>query len=206
MKSFILILIIIFSNTVWSQSVLVVDTGIDTTHSFLREYKIKQDILDTPEKDHGTHLACILVKGLNKDSINIHSINYEKKSIPEILKAIHNKKYDYVLYSIGGVLSQNKEKVIFEKIIRNNENVKIITSAGNNSKNLDIEPYYPCSYDINNIVCIGNYEKYSNYGRKVTKIKSPKIFESCSFNNSFKKMQGTSQSSSYYLNNLILKY
>lgn len=183
-------------------NVLIIDNGIDTSHELIRDFNISNH--GGFSNDHGSHLFCILSKNLNNKQFKFTSINYKKFNISEIKKIIKDKRYDYVLYASSGQKFQKKELEILISIIKNNSNTKIVTSSGNNSINLDQNPIYPCSYNISNIECIGNQFSYSNYGSKVKKIPSPKLFESCSTNNKYSKKYGTSQSAALYLNKLLL--
>lgn len=207
MKLIVLFTIIIYhitSNILASEplNILIMDNGIDTSHELIRGFNISNH--GGFSNDHGSHLFCILSKNLNNKQFRFTSINYKKIKISEIKKIIKDKKYDYVLYASSGQKFQKKESDILISIINKNINTKIITSSGNNSINLDKNPLYPCSYNISNIECIGNQFSYSNYGSKVKKIISPKLFESCSTNNEYSKKYGTSQSAALYLNKLLL--
>ncbi len=57
--------------------------------------------------------------------------------------------------------------------------VLVIASAGNNGSDLDVSPYYPCSYDLDNIVCAGGSDKndelsyFSSYGAKTVDLMAP---------------------------------
>lgn len=187
-----------------STNILFIDTGIDLSHDYIKKYNIKQSV-NKIENDHGTHLFCIVFKDINPKKYIITSINYKKESLDSIYKKLKDISFSYVLYASGGDKYQKKEEELIDKIIKNNKNVKIITSSGNNKKNLDSIKYFPCSYDKENITCIGNFQEYSNYGSKVLKIKSPLNFESCSLNNSFSIKKGTSQTAAFYLNKLLRK-
>lgn len=52
-------------------------------------------------------------------------------------------------------------------------NVFFVVSAGNESKDLNQSPSYPCSYNIENVICVGSVDKnnqitnFSNYGKSV---------------------------------------
>lgn len=184
-------------------NILIIDTGIDKSHPLASKFDISEYLNTKVEEDHGTHLFCILTKNLSPNRFKFSSFNYKKIKVNTIISKIKNIKFDYVLYAIGDDNPQKEELELFNVLIKENPNIKIIASAGNNSKNLDIMSYYPCSYGLKNIECIGNNDKYSNYGKIVKVINSPKYFESCSLKNGFSIKRGTSQTASYYLNKIL---
>lgn len=59
--------------------------------------------------------------------------------------------------------------------LSNNPQVYVVVSAGNESRNLDKYPHYPCSIKAINLFCVGSVNKYlkksefSNYGKFVLK-------------------------------------
>jgi hypothetical protein len=175
------IIIFIFFNLIISNSygfeqkkILIIDTGIDLSHDKVKNFKINQEKKIKIVNDHGTHLFCILTNNLNYNKYLFTSINYKKQKIDDIFKVIENKNFDFILFASNGEIYQKKERQLLNHIIKKNKDVKIVTSSGNKGLNLDINKRFPCSYNLKQIICIGNYEKYSNYGSKVTRINSPK--------------------------------
>tara|TARA_Y100000034_G_C6909085_1_gene422951 strand:- start:2292 stop:2978 length:687 start_codon:yes stop_codon:yes gene_type:complete len=63
--------------------------------------------------------------------------------------------------------SIEKDRLYIREIIRDNPEVIFIVSAGNMSRNLDLEKNYPCSYKYKNVICVGSNDEYSNYGNDV---------------------------------------
>ena len=57
--------------------------------------------------------------------------------------------------------------------LKEQKDVFFVVSAGNESSNLDEHPKYPCSYDLENVLCVGSVDKthkiseFSNYGKNV---------------------------------------
>lgn len=206
MKFFILFILLTSFNSYSKESlnILIIDTGVDKTHPLVSKFRVLEYLNKKIDEDHGTHLFCILTRNLDPQKFKFTSINYKKIKINTIISKVQNIKFDYVLYAIGDEKYQKEELDLFNMLIEKNPSIKIITSAGNNSKKLGITKYYPCSYELKNIECIGNNYSYSNYGKNVKIIKSPKEFESCSLNKGYSIKKGTSQTSAYYLNKILL--
>lgn len=207
MKFLIILIFIPLLSHANNINILMLDTGIDLSHDFFKSENIviKQDRNEIIKDDHGTHLACILLKDIKDKSISLHSINYRNKNIGYIKKYVKKVKFDFVLYSSGEYDYNQAEDDILNFIINKNKNVKIIISAGNNSQNINNKKYYPCelSKKYSQIKCIGNSSNYSNYGDHVIKYNSPHEYESCTFKNKYIIKKGTSQAAAFYLNNII---
>jgi len=62
-----------------------------------------------------------------------------------------------------------------EKTIQDlrNRGILFIAAAGNDATNNDVSPFYPCNYNLDNIICVASTDKYdnlssfSNYGNSV---------------------------------------
>ena len=96
--------------------------------------------------------------------------------------------------SFGDELTNNS----IEAAMRNYAGL-IVCGAGNNGKNNDLIPFYPASYDINNLISVGaaemNFSKWnsSNYGITSVDVFAPGVdIKSISKNNTYKVDSGTS--------------
>lgn len=85
----------------------------------------------------------------------------------------------------------------------------IIASSGNANRDNDVNAYYPCNYDIPNLVCVGASDQqdfrtgFSNYGRTTVDLFAPGLdilgaipgnFDGSNYSGLYAKKSGTSQS------------
>ena len=196
MKKFLCLMILITANIVFAQDeikVALIDTGVYPLNSSIKEkvVNIESNVTDF----HGTDLACILSKS---ESIStIYSYNHNKTFEGRIsgLKDAIRKNVSYIVYTSSGEKESKKERYLLE--LASKRGIKILVSAGNESKNLDISKIYPCSYNIKNLICVGNKEVYSNYGDKVIRIEKDNEIDCLN------TLSGTSQSTAIYLKELL---
>ena len=99
------------------------------------------------------------------------------------VEEINNKIADSFLWAINHgatVINFSSEDVSMRsdkiyKVIKNaqKKNVLFVVSAGNDGQNLDKNPVYPCSYKLDNLICVGSVtksgkrESFSNFGERV---------------------------------------
>lgn len=77
---------------------------------------------------------------------------------------------DYINYSAGGYYFMKDEETAVKKFL--DRGGEMIAAAGNESKNIDVTPYYPASLDrriyvVGNVAPTGYRAKSSNYGNTV---------------------------------------
>lgn len=204
--------------------VMVLDTGVDSSNPFLVKYipnKYLNDDNKTDEHGHGSHIVGILTLKACRDVQLIPCKAFEYKN-NEALGKVKDRtidclnlaleyQVDIINYSGGGNKKGSFEFNLFNKLDK--LGVKIITAAGNNGKNIDINEnyYYPASYKLKNRTVVGNIDKNhiihstSNYGKNV-------IYEIGvnvrSFDNkgNLVYMSGTSQSTAIYTSKLIEEF
>jgi hypothetical protein len=57
--------------------------------------------------------------------------------------------------------------------------ILLVAGAGNNGKNNDVSPDYPCNYNLDNIICVAstdrnaNLSRFSNYGNSTVHVAAP---------------------------------
>lgn len=82
-----------------------------------------------------------------------------------------------------------------------NAGILFVAAAGNNTNNNDANPYYPCGYDIDNVISVaavdqnGALASFSNYGASAVDIAAPGVNIASlgiSSSNSYVYMSGTS--------------
>lgn len=190
----IIILISFFSLKATAISVALFDHQIDK--KFNLEHRISNyNASISSSNNHSSHLLCGL-----KPKIKLYLypfLEYKNNEVYfKFLKEAIQKSVDYIWIPSSSSISSEKELALLT--IAKNKNIKIITSAGNESTNLELNPRYPCSYKLDNIVCIQTQEKFSNYTPKSYKIKDSSLLD-CDG----KLQKGTSQATVIYLNQLL---
>jgi subtilisin family serine protease len=194
----------------------------------LKDKKYGNNIVFGPDKEdalHGTHVAGIIAQSRNNkiggdgvaDNVEIMAIRavpngdeYDKDIALGIRYAVDNGA-KIINGSFGKDFSPHKEWVWEAIKYAESKDVLIVFAAGNDSKNVDVEPSYPAdtmdkkTEIANNVITIGalNYEygekvvaSFSNYGATNVDVFAPgmKIYATVP-NNKFKYEQGTSMAS-----------
>jgi subtilisin family serine protease len=166
--------------------VAVVDTGLDLEDPRFKDHLCKTDHKDftgTGIRDvngHGTHIAgiiqqyakdsnyCLLIyKYYLESASGKQNLDNEVRALEEATK----NKVDIVNFSGGGPESSETEYDVIDQ----NPQITFVVAAGNEHENIDLpgNGYYPASYDLDNIVSVGNIDKYgvktksSNWGSRI---------------------------------------
>jgi cell wall-associated protease len=180
---------------------------------------------DKKEALHGTHVAGIIaqVRGNNVggdgvyDNVEIMSVRavpngdeYDKDIALAIRYAVDNGA-KVINASFGKNYSPNKQWVYDAIKYAESKDVLIVHAAGNDSKDIDVEPNFPNDSDdkitefANNVITVGalNFENgtkmvanFSNYGKNNVDVYAPgvKIYATTP-NNEYQYLQGTSMAS-----------
>lgn len=174
------------------KTVGLIDTGVYPINKKITAQTL--NLSNNIENLHGTSLACILSQNPN---INIQSFDHKNTFDGRIesLKSAIKAKVDYILYTSTGNNPSKKEKYLIELALK--KGIVVVLSAGNESKNIDENLTYPCSYNIEGALCIGNKSTYSNTGKSII------VIEDDSDSDCIKSLKGTSQSAAIYLKKLI---
>lgn len=179
-----------------------------------------------PKKDgakHGTHVAGIIAQvrnnklggdGIASDNVKIMAVRavpngdeYDKDIALGIRYAVDNGA-KIINGSFGKSFSPNKEWVYDALKYAASKDVLFVHAAGNDAKNIDVDPNFPNDADgaspefTNNVLTIGalNYEyganvmaNFSNYGKENVDVFAPgvKIYATTP-NNTYEFLQGTS--------------
>lgn len=157
------------------------------------DYSYLQD--NTP---HGSFIAFKLLSDQNKHHIALLDVIYEHSpqqdyflmfadsSLALYRRKVYYKKqtskiiesWDYSVSKGAKVINFSSGSIFFdpEQIsnwLDQNPQIVLVVSAGNDSRNLDKYPHYPCSIKKTNLFCVGSvnrsYKKsdFSNYGKNV---------------------------------------
>jgi hypothetical protein len=212
-----------------SITVGVIDSGIDHTHPNLAPnvdtslgYNFALDTNNAKDEyGHGTFVAGLIGAVGNNDH-NMFGIAPKVTLIPlkvkspngsllssNIVKAINHAnshKIDILNYSNGNT----KKNQAIENAIRA-YNGLFVNSAGNNGQNIDIQPYYPSSFNIPNMIVVGNSNQQderratSNYGKSTVDLFAPGTYvTSTSMGGGFSTSSGTSFSAPHVTGAAVL--
>jgi subtilisin family serine protease len=152
---------------------------------FFQEDNTPQDI-----DDHGSMMASV-AGARGNDLYGIAGINWQVKLMPlrvgdtNVGAAEAADSFAYagqmgvkvVSASFGTVNSQ-----LVSDSIAGAPNTLFFIASGNDGKNLDLEPDYPCSFNHSNIVCVGATDlndalaDFSNYGAQTVDLAAPGVF------------------------------
>ena len=178
--------------------------------------------VEGPDALHGTHVAGIIaaIRGNNKggdgvaDNVKIMSIRtvpngdeFDKDIYLAIKYAVDNGA-SVINMSFGKAYSPHQEKVYEAFQYADSKGVLLIHAAGNDAKDIDIEPNYPTSMysfqdvKLDHFLTIGASNKnkgeeltdsFSNFGKKGVDIFAPvlEIYNSVT-ENQYQNLQGTS--------------
>lgn len=164
--------------------IAVIDTGLD-----LSDPRFKDSLCATGHKDltgsgmkdtngHGTHIAGLIRNTAGPGNYCLIIVKYYIENVPEsehVKRSVQAVEYaaslgaEYVNYSGGGGNFEEREYLA----IKEHPKTLFIVAAGNEGHNLAEHPYYPASYNSENIIAVGNLTaeltraKSSNYGSKV---------------------------------------
>ena len=178
--------------------VAVIDTGYDASNRSLDQYLLNMPFYDKTihgwdfvenqaESDdvsgHGTMVAQIIAKSYYSGSwIKLMIIRYTRgiKGQNEIVgKSIQAFRYaiehgaQIINFSAEGPEKNTEEWAAISDA--NNHGVLVVTAAGNEGKNVDVEAnkVYPANYQLPNIISVGSIQEdgqlssYSNWGNSV---------------------------------------
>lgn len=127
---------------------------------------------------HGTNVSGLIQRNAGGSNycqviIKYYDENHDRSNIDRFIAAIRyaiDLKVDYINISGGGPYAYQEEKEAINKALE--KGIKIISAAGNNHSDLDVNPYYPAYYS-GKVYVVGNGvdEEHkaptSNYGHRV---------------------------------------
>lgn len=211
------LLVILFTSIGSAKTVAVLDTGIYLKKNY-QKYVIKSiDLNKSVVKEldsHGTHLAGIIIDFGNITDTKLISIKIADKfggSFDQYLKGLRlaiDKNPDVINLSFFHRGDDNKEIALIKEA--GEKGIKIVTAAGNGSKNLDKDPVYPCAYAelYDNVYCVGSLDRdgtrsdFSNFGKAVKYWEIGEMVVSFGIKEPIEMKTGTSQSAAVFTRNL----
>ena len=120
---------------------------------------------------HGTAVASIFLR--EAPNASIAPYRYPRKSMAKfsrVVDAIVNDKAVIVMLPMGS--RTQKDWLEFEERARVNPQVLFIVSAGNDGINIDENPIFPASFELNNMIVVTSSDSFgrlasgSNWGKK----------------------------------------
>ncbi|MBD3244425.1 MAG: S8 family serine peptidase [Candidatus Moranbacteria bacterium] len=142
-----------------------------------------------PAQQHGTMIAGVVGARTN-NNLGMSGISYHNHLKIMTLRVGDNYLSTLAIINATYFAQNNGAKVInasyggyepsqAEKDSIANFNGLFIAAAGNNSNDNSINPFYPCNYDLENIICVasvngdGTLSSFSNYGHPNVELAAP---------------------------------
>ncbi|HMM00817.1 MAG TPA: S8 family peptidase [Bacilli bacterium] len=156
----------------------VLDTGIDGSHNDLknriksgsvhRDFTTSSPVsLTTPndQNGHGTHVAGIIAAQGN-NSLGVTGVTWNSRLVSlRVLDAVGTGTTSSIISAINyansiglPIINLSLGMSAFDMPLYNeisSFNGLVVCAAGNNDLNTDVQPMYPASYDLNNIISVG---------------------------------------------------
>jgi subtilisin family serine protease len=196
--------------------VAVVDTGIAYDHPDLAPQVVPGwdfvsgdgDPLD--QHGHGTHVAGT-IGARGNDLVGITGVNWNVALMPvQVLSPTGNGRNDQISEGLS-FAARNGAKIVnaslgganfsqtMERVIREAPDTLFVVAAGNSGRNNDITPTYPCSYELQNLICVAasttddGRASFSNYGEKSVDLVAPGVgVVSTTLDQGYLSLSGTS--------------
>ncbi len=211
-------------NVLWRNHKEIPNNGIDDDgNGFVDDYhgwnfvKHNHDLKDN--HGHGTHIAGIIgaeasngigISGV-ADNVEIMVLKYYDDEVAqtnnlhttiEAIRYATEMGADIINYSGGGDSFSNAEYQVIEEARR--KGIIVVAAAGNEHANANTFPFYPASYNHDNIISVTAIDKKiriletSNFGLKTVDIAAPgEDIYSTKPDNSYETMSGTSQATAF---------
>jgi len=214
----ILILLFPFLLNAQTIKVLTIDTGLDLSHDFINQHV--KELPDENYKDeigHGTFVAGMILKDTCPEVEYIScrflftfkdSNEIRMERIYKCFERARTLKVDFINYSVSGKTPDEKEPLLIAKL---SKRTKVIAAAGNENLDLSKEEAYLASYNLANVIIVGNlwypFIKHptSNYNYPGMVWELGTNIESTLPQNKTGYMTGTSMATAAHTNRLIKK-
>lgn len=212
------------SGNIWKNNDEIANNGIDDdANGYIDDvygwnfYNNSNKVYTGSEDDHGTHGAgTIIAIADNETGIAgiVQSDNVKVMSVKalggqrgsgttaSVIQAIQYAEANGASICNLSLGSSENDKALYETIA--NSNMLFVVAAGNESQNTDKRASYPASYDLENLISVGNLNYdgtlhyTSNYGANTVDIVAPGSYIlSTTSNNSYSYMTGTSMSAPF---------
>ena len=221
------------SGNIWTNNDEIANNGIDDDgNGYIDDvygwnfYNNSNKVYTGSEDDHGTHGAGTIIaiadngKGIagivQSDKVKVMSVKAlgdqdgggSTASVIQAIQYAEANGADICNLSLG---TSNNDDALYQTI--SNSNMLFVVAAGNDSQNTDQRASYPASYDLENIITVGNLNYdgtlhySSNYGENTVDIAAPGAYIlSTTTNNGYSYMTGTSMSAPFVSGAAALVY
>ena len=213
-----------FGENIWTNNDEIPDNGIDDDQNGYVDdvygwnfYHHSNQVYYGIEDDHGTHGAGTVIakadntKGLagvvQSDNVKVMSIKAlggrdGAGTTASVIAAISYAEANGASICNLSLGTSNNDPALYQTIA--NSNMLFVVAAGNDGQNLDQRASYPASYDLENLITVGNLNYdgtlhySSNYGKNSVDIAAPGSYIlSTTTNNGYSYMTGTSMSAPF---------
>ena len=221
------------NGNIWINKQEIADNGIDDDgNGYIDDvygwnfYNNSNNVYVGSEDDHGTHGAGTIIanadngKGIvgivQSDNIKVMCVKAlggrdGAGSTASVVQAIQYAEANGASICNLSLGTTNNDKALFQTIA--NSNMLFVVAAGNDSRNIDISASYPASYDLENLISVGNLNYdgtlhyTSNHGVNSVDIVAPGTYIlSTTTNNGYSYMTGTSMSAPFVSGAAALVY
>ena len=221
------------SGNIWTNNDEIANNGIDDDgNGYIDDvygwnfYNNSNKVYNGSEDDHGTHGAGTIIasadngKGIagiaQSDNVKVMSVKAlggqdGAGSTASVIQAIQYAEANGASICNLSLGTSNHDDALYQTIA--NSNMLFVVAAGNDSQNTDQRASYPASYDLENLISVGNLNYdgtlhySSNYGENTVDIAAPGAYIlSTTTNNGYSFMTGTSMSAPFVSGAAALVY
>lgn len=221
------------SGNIWTNNDEIANNGIDDDgNGYVDDvygwnfYNNSNKVYNGSEDDHGTHGAGTIIasadngKGIagivQSENVKVMSVKAlggrdgagSTASVIQAIQYAEANGADICNLSLG---TSNNDNALYQTIA--NSNMLFVVAAGNDSQNTDQRASYPASYNLENLISVGNLNYdgtlhySSNYGENTVDIAAPGSYIlSTTTNNGYSYMTGTSMSAPFVSGAAALVY
>lgn len=190
---------------------------VDDIHGWNFYHNSNRIYTNSSDDSHGTHGAGTIVATsgnslgitgiINSNSVKIMSLKAlggkaGTGDTADIVKAIHYAEANGASICNLSLGSSINDRALYQAIA--NSSMLFVVAAGNDAANTDWTPYYPASYDLDNIISVanlsynGSLHSSSNYGAESVDLAAPgTCILSTTPENGYDYMTGTSMSAPF---------
>lgn len=221
------------NGNIWTNGDEIANNGIDDDcNGYVDDvygwnfYNNSNKVYTGSEDDHGTHGAGTIIASadngtgiagiVQSDNVKVMSVKAlggqeGSGSTASVISAIQYAEANGASICNLSLGTSENDRVLYQTIA--NSNMLFVVAAGNDSQNTDKQASYPASYDLENLISVGNLNYdgtlhySSNYGESTVDIAAPGSYIlSTTSNNGYSYMTGTSMSAPFVSGAAALVY
>lgn len=166
--------------------VMVIDTGVDGRNADLMRHipaQYRTVYSTTDEHGHGTHVFGIIARAACpqvelipcKAFVKTRSGKFDAGGSLACIRRALDLGVDIVNYSAGGTDFQAEEFGLIRDLAA--KNVLFVAAAGNEGADYSLVKYYPATYDLPNIVAVGNLRAPGDVAKSSSRGSSKLVWE-----------------------------